>query len=180
MKRAAFRFACVIACAAVTGCASSDRSAPAAPARTATVSPAGKAAAPSASDYVGRAGSLDLFVLRSSELALQRASSAKVRDVARSTIAVHQGTSAQLAFASRRLGLAVSPVLHPSEQQMLDQLQSSVEFDRMYASQQKQVQRRALDLHRAYAAGGASPTLKPVANFVVTRLRDHQRVIDSL
>jgi putative membrane protein len=93
---------------------------------------------------------------------------------------VHQGTSAQLAFASRRLGLSVSPVLQPSEQQLLDQLQSSVEFDRTYAAQQKRVHRQALELHQAYAAGGASPTLRPVASFVVTRLRDHQRVIDSL
>jgi putative membrane protein len=180
MKRAALRVACVIACAAVAGCASSDRSRPAAPARPATVAPVVKSAAPSASDYVGRAGSLDLFVLRSSELALQRASSAKVREVARSTILVHQGTSAQLAFASRRLGLAVSPVLQPSEQQLLDQLQSSVEFDRTYAAQQKRAHRQAFELHQAYAAGGTSPTLKPVASFVVTRLRDHQRVIDSL
>ena len=180
MKRAAFRVAGLLACAAAAGCASSDRSSPASPSRPAAVSPIVKSAVPSASDYVGRAGSLDLFVLRSSELALQRASSAKVRDAARSTIAVHQGTSAQLAFASRRLGLTVSPVLQPSEQQMFDQLQSGAEFDRTYAAQQKLVHRQALELHKAYAAGGTSPTLKPVASFVVTRLRDHQRVIDTL
>lgn len=180
MKRAALRVGCVLSSAALAGCASSDRGSPAAPARPATVSPAVRTAAPSASHYVGRAGSLDLFVLRSSELALQRASSAKVREVARSTIAVHQGTSAQLAFASRRLGLSVSPVLQPSEQELLDQLQGSVEFERTYAAQQKLMHRRALELHQAYAARGASPTLKPVATFVVTRLRDHQRVIDTL
>ena len=180
MKRLAVRVASVLSCAAVAGCASSDRSGPASPSRPARVSPVVKTAAPSASDYVGRAGSLDLFVLRSSELAVQRASSAKVREAAQSTIAVHQGTSAQLAFASRRLGLTVSPVLQPSEQQLLDQLQNSFEFDRTYASQQKLVQRRALELHQAYAAKGSSPTLKPVASFVVTRLRSHQRVIDTL
>ena len=180
MRRAALRIACILAVIGTGGCASGDLEAPTRPGPVATVSPVVTTATPSASEYVGRAGSLDLFVLRSSELALQRASSAKVRDVARSTISIHQGTSAQLAFASRRLGIAVSPVLQPSEQEMLDQLQRSMEFDRTYAAQQKLVYRRALELHHAYAAGGTSPTLKPVASFVVTRLRDHQRVIDSL
>lgn len=51
---------------------------------------------------------------------------------------------------------------------MLDQLSSAPEFDRLYLSQQRMVCTRALQLHSRYASVGASPTLRPVAQFGVS------------
>ncbi|MEO6359586.1 MAG: DUF4142 domain-containing protein [Sphingomicrobium sp.] len=137
-------------------------------------------AALSPADYVARAASIDLFVLRSSELALQRSTSDGTRNFARSMQSVHEGTSAQLAFAARRLALPTSPVLAATEQASLYELQQSPRFDETYAAQQKAVHRQALQLHDQFEARGASPTLRTVARFVTSRLRDHQQMVDAL
>lgn len=138
------------------------------------------AAALSPADYVARAASIDLFVLRSGELALQRSTADRTRDFARSMVSVHEGTSAQLAFAARRLALPTSPVLAATEQALLRDLQLSASFDRTYAAQQKAVHREALDLHDQFEARGTSPTLRTVARFAASRLRDHQSMVDAL
>ena len=137
-------------------------------------------AAVSPADYVARAASIDLFVLKSSELALQRSTSERTRDFARSMTAVHEGTSAQLAFAARRLALPTSPVLAVPEQALLQELQQSGRFDQTYAAQQKAVHRQAILLHDQFEARGTSPTLRTVARFAASRLRDHQHLVDAL
>lgn len=138
------------------------------------------AAAMSPADYVARAASIDLYVLRSSELALQRSTVERTRSFARSMASVHEGTSAQLAFAARRLALPTSPVLAATEQELLQQLQQSASFDQTYAAQQKAVHRQALQLHAQYEARGTSPTLRTVARFVTSRLTEHQPMVDAL
>jgi putative membrane protein len=106
---------------------------------------------------------MDLFVIRSSELALQRSSSARVRDFATRMIEAHKGTSAQLSLAGRRLNLLPSATLQPQHQAMLDALAASSSFDADYVRDQRTVHQRAVALDSAYAARGASPTLRPVA-----------------
>jgi putative membrane protein len=83
----------------------------------------------SAAEFVAAAGSVDLFVIRSSELALQRSSSARVRDFAARMIEAHKGTSGQLSLAGRRLNLLPSASLRPAHQAMLDALANSASFD---------------------------------------------------
>ena len=80
----------------------------------------------------------------------------------------HRALSAQLAFAGRYLNLLPSRSLPPAYQQMLDQLNSTTDFDRLYLTEQRRVCARALQLHSGYASGGASPTLRPVAQFGVS------------
>lgn len=137
-------------------------------------------AVPSPAEYVARASSLDLFVIRASDVALQRSTSARVRDFATSAISLHQGTSAQLSFAGRRLNVPPSATLAPAENQSLTELEQSAAFDRTYAAQQKAVHRQALELHSNYAVRGTSPTLRPVAEFIAARLREQQAAVTAL
>jgi len=74
---------------------------------------------------VAVAGSIDLFVVRSSKLALQRSSSARLRDFATQEIAAHNGLASQLSFAGRRLNLLPSATLRPEHQALLDRLESA-------------------------------------------------------
>jgi len=113
--------------------------------------------------YISQAASIDLFVIRSSELALSRSSNSAIRDVATRLIAAHRGTAAQLSFAGRRLNLLPGATLLPQHQVLLDELDASGDFDRAWVRIQRSVHGEALALHSDYARRGASPTLRPVA-----------------
>src|SRR5690348_7052897 len=116
--------------------------------------PSGRSAV-SASNFVARNGSIDLFVIRSSELALQRSASPRVRDFATTMIAAHKGTSAQLSLAGRRLNLLPSATLMAREQAMLDSLAASSRFDAEYVRDQRVVHQEAVSLDSGYASNGA-------------------------
>ena len=90
---------------------------------------------------------MDLFIIRSSELALQRSSSARIRDFATQEIAAHNGLGSQLSFAGRRLNLLPSARLQPEQQALLDRLDTAPDFDATYRQEQLQIHRQALTLH---------------------------------
>src|SRR6476620_11400588 len=69
--------------------------------------------ATSAANYVAAAAAIDLFVIRSSELALQHSARAQTRDFATHEITAHKGLASQLSFAGRRLNLLPSATLPP-------------------------------------------------------------------
>jgi len=117
--------------------------------------------------YFAEATAIDLFELRAADIALQHSTGA-ARAFALQSEQHHRALSAQLAFAGRYLNLLPSRSLPPGYQQMLDQLGSATDFNRLYLAQQRQVCARALQLHSGYAIGGASPTLRPVAQFGVS------------
>jgi len=130
--------------------------------------------------FVTTNSSIDLFVIRSSELALQRSSSARVRDFANRMIDGHKGTSAQLSLAGRRLNLLPSATLMPAEQAMLDALIASGSFDADYVRDQRLVHQHAITLDSAYAASGQSPTLRPVAASALAVEQRHLRLLAYL
>ena len=169
----------IAAAATLAGCATSQPSPypqqrpPAryrAPATTA-VSPA---------TYVAQASSIDLFVIRSSQLALSRSGSGAVRDLARRLVAAHEGTASQLSFAGRRLDLLPSAALLPQHQAMLDELQSSSNFDATYLRQQRAIHGASFSLHSNFAARGTSPTLRPVAANAAAVERSHLDMLRRL
>jgi putative membrane protein len=140
--------------------------------------PVGTAA--SAADFVATNGSIDLFVIRSSELALQRASSPRVRDFAARMIEAHKGTSGQLSLAGRRLNLLPSAILRPAHQAMLDALANSTSFDSDYVRDQRLVHQDAITLDSAFATSGNSPTLRPVAASALQVEQRHLRLLAYL
>ena len=163
----------------LAGCATEER--PAAPARvTQPPSAAPVGAAASAADFVAANGSIDLFVIRSSELALQRSSSPRVRDFATRMIEGHKGTSAQLSLAGRRLNLLPSASLRPGHQAMLDALASSASFEADYVRDQRLVHQDAITLDSAFAASGGSPTLRPVAAAALQIEQRHLKLLAYL
>ena len=129
---------------------------------------------------MGASGSIDLFVIRSSELALQRSSSARVRDFATRMIEGHKGTSSQLSLAGRRLNLLPSATLRHAHQAMLDALANSTNFDADYVHDQRLVHQFAISLDSAYAATGQSATLRPVAAEALQIEQRHMRLLAYL
>ena len=135
---------------------------------------------PSDAAYVATASSIDLYEIRSSEMALERSSNAAIREFATMMIQAHKGTSAQLSLAGRRLNLLPSATLSPQHQAMIDALNGSGSFDAMYRQRQTTVHQQAVALHSAYASRGTSPTLRPVAAAILPIVERHQRMIRYL
>jgi putative membrane protein len=138
---------------------------------SASAATASAPAALSAAAYVAAASSIDLYQVKSAELALQRAQDPANRAFAQRALSAHQGTSAQLSMAGRRLNLLPTATLEPEHQAMLDALVSTGDFDSTYRGQQNIVLQEALRLHSNYAKAGQSPTLRPVAVNAETVMR---------
>jgi putative membrane protein len=123
--------------------------------------------------YIAQAASIDLFVVRSSELAQQRSADPQLRNLANTLLAGHNGLAAQLSFGGRRLNLLPGAALLPQHQAMYDELAASANFGQTYIRQQRAVHGAALSLHSDYARYGSSPTLRPVAANAATVERGH-------
>ena len=164
---------------ALAGCASAPSTRPAPrpqPNRPARSLPG----AVSAATYVSQAASIDLFVVRSCELAALRSVTPTLRRTAEQLLADHQGTASQLSFAGRRLDLLPSASLLPQHQAMLDELAASSDFDRTFVRLQRSVHGQALALHADYARRGASPTLRPVAANAAAIEQRHLSLLNRL
>lgn len=169
--------ACVIVCLAACGSPERPPTPTSAPRRLSVGSNEPSA---SAATFVAENASIELFVIRSSELALQRSSSPRVREFAQRMIDDHKGTSGQLSLEGRRLNLLPSATLAAGEQTMLDALQASNQFDADYVHEQRAVHQRLVSIDQAYAANGSSPTLKPVASAALPIEERHLRLIAYL
>lgn len=180
--RALRTFATIAAVLSLASCAREERppAAPSTSARRPAPRPSSRQPAVSEARFVAENGSIDLFAIRSSELALQRSSSARVKEFARRMIADHKGTSGQLSLEGRRLNLLPSAMLRPNEQAMLDSLQSSSRFDAEYVRDMRIVHQRAVSIDAAYAANGRSPTLRPVAAAALATEQRHLRLLGYL
>ena len=165
---------------ALVGCGSSQKQAePIRPASLPRV-PRPAVAPISPADYVANASAIDLYVIKASELALQRSTAVKVREVATRLISAHQGSSAQLSMSGRRLNLLPSAELQPRHRILLEQLYSSAAFDRDYARQMRSVHQEAALLHSNYAASGSSPTLTQLARALAPVMEQQSRLISYL
>lgn len=134
-------------------------------AQSASVVPAAIAAPVviSAAAYVATASSIDLYQMKAAQLALQRSQDPANRAFAQHALSAHQGTSAQLSYAGRRLNLLPTATLSAEHQAMLDALAATGDFDNVYRAQQNIVLQEGVKLHSSYAKAGQSPTLRPVA-----------------
>lgn len=169
----------VLAGVLVSGCGS--RPQPPEPMRPASLpKPPRTPLAISPADYVANAAAIDLYVIKASELALQRSTTAKVRDVATRLIEAHRGSSAQLSFGGRRLNLLPGTDLQPRHRALLEQLYSSASFDRDYALQMRVAHQEAALLHSDYAASGTSPTLSQIARALAPMMEQQRRLVSYL
>lgn len=106
-----------------------------------------------------------LFAIRASNFAEARGSTNKIKKLASQVVTDQMGIAAQLNLAGRRIDLLPSSRPLPEHQAMLELLATTTDFDATYKAQLTKVLRRAEAVHRAFEAGGESPTLRPVAAF---------------
>lgn len=172
---------CALVLALIVG-ACASRPKPAEPVRPASLPKVPRPVAPAIApaDYVAAAAAIDLYVIKASEMALQRSSALRVREVAERLIVAHRGSSAQLSFGGRRLNLLPSAEIAPRYRGLLQQLAASADFDREYARQMKMVHDEAALLHSSYALSGTSPTLVPIAKALAPVMEQQRRLVSYL
>lgn len=154
----AVKAATVTAMVLIAGCATKPPPAPTPP-RPGPSVPAEVALAPNA--YMREASSISLFAVRASQLVAVR--NVGVTGIARTIEQEQGGVASQLSYAGRRVNLLPSANLLPEHEAMLAVLDSSPDMAALYKEQMRIVLSRGESIHRAFAASGTSPTLRPVA-----------------
>jgi len=142
--------------------------------------PAGDAAPMMVMDrptFVSVVSSANEFEIKSSELALQNAESADLKDAAKMIIADHQKAGEKLKGILDKKGEPLpSPiVLAPKQQKMMDQLQAAKgnDFDTLYLDMQVQAHMEAIALFRTYAGSGDDQTVVGFAKETLPSLETH-------
>jgi putative membrane protein len=135
--------------------------------------------AASPDEYLAQVASIDLYVVRSSELVLARSTQPTTRALAERLIEEHRGLAAQLSMAGRRLNLLPAAALRPREAALLAWLETHPQLDEAYRRQQALVHERAFALHDAFARRGESPTLRPVAANGAAVERSHYALVTA-
>lgn len=124
-------------------------------------------------DYVVKAGQYHLFIERASRIALRRAQRRRIRDIAAKLVQEHSGLATQLSLAGRRLNVLPRATLDSQFLVYLDQLSRTPSFDQWYLQHMLARHGEVLALHAAFARGGSSPTLRPVAAAAAAIERRH-------
>jgi len=135
-----------------------------------STSQVGRAVSPP--DYVAGAASIDLFVPRAGALAASRSDNARLRVLAGEMAEAHRGLAAQLSLAGRRVNALPGARLLPREEQRLAALEAGYS-DSLFLREMREAHDQSLALHSAFAARGASATLRPVAANAVQVERSH-------
>ena len=173
------RLALVAIAMGLAGCATQPPGPPSSePGRTRPSRPLAESI--NAATYIAQAASIDLFVVRASELAQQRSVDPRLKNVANTLMVEHKGLASQLSFAGRRLNLLPGAAMLPQHEAMYDELTASSNFDQTYLRQQRAIHGAALSLHADYARRGSSPTLRPVAANAAAVERNHLGLLRGL
>ena len=143
----------------------------AAPALAQDLTPEGRGA------YVAMAGAVDLYTVRSAEIALEKARRPEVRQFAQQMLDDHRQSTEELSEIARAVGLdgQLPPAMLPIHWEMLRDLEdaSSSRFDGRYMDQQVDAHEMALELHQHFAQAGNGERLKAYAASVLPTVTQH-------
>jgi len=127
--------------------------------------------------FVKTMTSANEFEIRSSEMALQKADDAGLKDAATMIIADHKkaGDKLKTLAAGRKIDVPPTEELAPKHQRMLDQLNAAKgkDFDVLYLDMQAQAHMEAVGLFRTYAGSGDDQTIVGFAKETLPALETH-------
>lgn len=134
--------------------------------------------------FADTAAASDAFEIQTSQLALNKAKSAKVKSFAQAMIKAHTDSTAKLKTAASAASPAITPQpqLNAMQQQTLEALtaQSGAAFEAAYKKAQVDGHQMTLDALKAYSANGAQPSLKSLATELVPVVTGHLNMAKGL
>ncbi len=133
-------------------------------------------------EFVNQAASSDLFEIRSSELALERAQNERVRGFAEMMIADHTQASENLAVAAEAAGVTVPADMLEAHAAQFEALEAVEEagFDAAYVDAQRAAHEEALALMQGYAQSGDSEPLRDHAAATAPVIETHLEHVRGL
>jgi putative membrane protein len=180
-------FVASLAAVSVAGCKKEEVVAPDATMTTASADTAAATPAPMANpdqEFANAAAASDAFEIQSSQVAQEKASTAKVKTFAAQMIKAHTDSTAKLKTAASAATPAITPEpqLTAAQQQKLDGLKakSGADFDKAYIQAQVDAHEMTLAKLRTYAATGAVPSLKSFAAELVPIVTAHLNMANGL
>ena len=126
--------------------------------------------------YVMAAGMSDLYEINSSQIAVQKSQSPKIRQFANMLIKDHTKTTAATMKAAQKAGLTPTPpMLDAGMTASITELQnaSPADFDRIYIGQQIPAHQAAFSLHSHYANAGDKSQLRATARAAIAPVQHH-------
>jgi putative membrane protein len=149
-----------------------------------TAAPAPVATANADQAFADTAAASDAFEIQTSQLAVSKARTAKIKSFAEGMIKAHTQSTAKLKTAAAAASPAITPQpqLTPMQQQTLETLtaQSGTEFEATYKKAQADGHQMTLDALKAYSASGAQPSLKAFATEMVPIVTGHLNMAKGL
>ncbi|WP_315924814.1 DUF4142 domain-containing protein [Mesorhizobium sp. SP-1A] len=135
--------------------------------------------------FIKTVPSANEFEIRSSEMALKKASGADVKKFARQMVKDHTKAGKNFKAALKKVESAsadANPPLQPKEQQMLDELKglSGDQFQAKYIEMQTQAHEEAVALFSGYTHSGDNPALKEFAKKTLPTLKMHEKMIKEV
>ncbi len=134
--------------------------------------------------FADTAAASDAFEIATSQLAADKASSAKVKTFAQQMIKAHTESSKKLeaAAASATPKIVPDAAMTAQQQQVLSDLQgkSGAEFDKAYAAAQVDAHQSTLNALKAYATGGDVAGLKSFATEMIPAVTAHFNMAKGL
>ena len=136
-----------------------------------------------ADEFIQKAGSGGTFEVQSSELALQKATDAKIKEFAQRMVAEHKASNDKLKSILQSAQMPPPSGLDKKHKEMLDELQAAGpggEFDRAYVDAQVKAHKEAVELFWTYAREGDNPALREFAQQTEPTLEDHFKHVQNL
>ena len=128
--------------------------------------------------FANQAAASDQFEVQSSEIALQKSHSPRVRQFAQHMVDAHTQTTQQLTQIASAKGMTLQPALQPEQQKMVSDLQGmngGRAFDRAYLNDQVTGHSAAVTLFQNEIANGQDPQLKAFAQQTLPIIQNHLR-----
>jgi putative membrane protein len=140
--------------------------------------------APKTEDFVKQVAISDMFEIRSSKLAQEKAQNASVKNFSGQMVTDHEKTASELKemVSSGKVKVELPIAMDDAHQSKLDKLISLAvpDFDKQYVSDQQAAHKDAVDLFERYASGGDHADLKAWAGKTLPALRHHKEMADNL
>ncbi len=120
-------------------------------------------------DFVTRASIGNLFAIRESQLALERASDPKLKNFAQQLVADHNKAESELEAAADGSGATAPTALDADHAARMTDLEgkSGGEFEKAYLADQGETHSNLLTLYADYMLLGDDPKLKPLATRMI-------------
>jgi putative membrane protein len=185
------QFTLIVAAAMLSACGSGDKEAPASDTARQSAETANDMAVPvvapatptDAAGYIAKAGAGDLWEIQSSQALLGKSTRDDVKAFARMMVDNHGKSTAKVKAAAAAASIKVPPpALDADQQRALDEIKnaSAADVDAVYLRNQRTAHDAALALHRTYATGGDTDSLKKAASEIVPVVEKHIAELQKL